>query len=93
MKMADVINRAINEHLSDGAPENSGQIIFSCNAIYYSINYFDGLPVLSFLESLGVAINSPDEFNDIPFGEKRQFARALWLTWAAMIAREEGITI
>lgn len=40
---------------------------------------------------LGCNFDGDNEFNEIKFGEKRQYARALWLTWAAMIAREEGL--
>ena len=49
--------------------------------------------IMDFLRSMGVYTTSKTEFHTILCGPKRQYARALWLTWAAMIAREEGITL
>ena len=49
--------------------------------------------IMDFLQPMGVYPPSKTEFYTIPFGQKRQYARALWLTWAAMIAREEGETL
>ena len=113
--MADVIDLAINEHLWDGCPIQSGDYDyeFSCPAIlaanimaHIESNDRSKLPVkekivlsrcessakeiMDFLRSMGVYTDSKTEFHTILRGTKRQYARALWLTWAAMIAREEG---
>lgn len=113
--MADVIDRAINNHLWDGCPNQDGGYgyEFSCPAIlaaniraHIEANNRSKSPVkekilfarfgssakelMDFLRSMGVCTDSKTEFDTILCGPKRQYARALWLTWAAMIAREEG---
>ena len=97
--MADVIERAINKHLWDGYPDQAGgyDYEFSCPAIL-AANIMatcesSAKEIMDFLESMGVYTGSKTEFNTILYGPKRQYARALWLTWAAMIAREEGKTL
>ena len=94
--MADVIDLAINEYLL--TRPSSKRIrraqFFSCAAIAKAnCNESTTEDIMNFLRSMGVNPTSPLEFISVPFGTKRQYARALWLTWAAMIAREEGKTI
>lgn len=102
--IADVIDLAINKYLWDGSrllldgssvgtyPIKSE---YSCAAVRKSRNYADSIKEIydlkefNFLRSLGCNTSSSQQFEEIDFGEKRQYARALWLTWAAMIAREE----
>ena len=95
--MADVIERAINEILWTGeylAPENA-EAQFSCVAIQKSTNWDNNAihEICSFLQSMGISCSATQQFSEIAWGEKRQYARAFWLTWAAMIAREEGKTL
>jgi flavorubredoxin len=44
-----------------------------------------------FMRELGVSTCGLNEFDDICPLKHRQFARALWLTWAAMIAKEMNL--
>ena len=90
--LADVIERSINEHLCGGRLPDR-RYIYSCSAVVmvcamddFSINRAD-----FFLESLGCDAHNGALFEEFDDGPQRQYARALWLTWAAMIAREEGI--
>ena len=98
--MANTIDLAINNHLWDGhsnTVKNPSPLSSSCSAI----NAADASrikEILDFLQPLGLVIvsnsyGSAGNFSEFESGEKRQFARALWLTWAAMIAREEEKTL
>ena len=93
--LADVIDIAINEHLWEGiAPLGvSCKQRFSCNAIHVATKceMTATYRAWNFIRELGVVTDSTLEFSKFPHGEKRQYARAMWLTWAAMIAREEGL--
>lgn len=95
--MADVIDLAVNEYLWDGLTNNIKRPanIYSCSAIAAADNRHGFIldETMDFLRSFGLDTDSTVEFQCISFGEKRQYARALWLTWAAMIAREEGKTL
>ena len=92
--MADVIDLAINQYLWDGQSDKiiKRAQIYSCAAID-AANKSESTKIMDFLESMHMNPNGVREFRSIPFGPKRQYARALWLTWAAMIAREEGKTL
>ena len=89
--MADVIDLAINEYLWDGEGNKSMQI-FSCVAIIIvgKRNKFSTEKIMDFLRSMGIDLDATHEFDCFPSWPRKQYARALWLTWAAMIAREEG---
>ena len=94
--MADVIDLAINKCLWDGRNNRIEKptLVCSCAAIYLADNYeSEPNEIIDFLESMGIDSFSTQEFYFAPSGPKRQYARALWLTWAAIIAREEGITL
>lgn len=97
--IADAIDVAINEHLWDGTQPfrlsepylsivSWGAVLEAC-----SVHGYDLMTASIFLESLGcnLGLNSCTELDEFKHGRKRQQARALWLTWAAMIAREEGL--
>ena len=97
--MADIIELAINEYLLDGKyymPEKT-EVHFSCEALRKATNddEYENDKIWRFLESMGMSltIGRTQQFSEIAWGEKRQYARALWLTWAAMIAREEGAAL
>ena len=92
--MADVIDLAINKYLWDGKSENVRRIteIYSCPAVD-AADRFVTTQIKNFLQSMGMNPIGRYEFSSIPYGPKRQYARALWLTWAAMIAREEEKTL
>lgn len=87
--LADVIDIAINELLWNG--KNRGDEDFSCDAVMKACPWEKGYDTMAarFLESLGCNRYKSSLFDEFPMGPKRQYARALWLTWAAMIAREE----
>lgn len=95
ISMADVIDLAINEHLWNGTVKHSTKatVRFSCEAVYQATNRNDliAIKIEKFLQSMGLDPQSVHEFEEIKAGKKRQYARALWLTLASMIAREEEI--
>ena len=95
--MAEVIDLAINEYLWDGRNNYSEKkpSIFSCAAIVEAskANELFAKETMHFMRSMGLDPCSVLEFRIFDFGPRQQYARALWLTWAAMIAREEGKTL
>ncbi len=94
MKIADIIDRAINRHLWDGSEKNDTEAFeaFSCDALRSACNDSRVFSeIFYFTQGLGCQNNSDHAFDEIMVGEERQYARALWLTWASMIAREEGL--
>ena len=94
MKIADIIDLAINRHLWDGSEKNDIEAFeaFSCDALRCACNDSRVFSeVYYFTLELGCKNYSDRSFDEIMAGEERQYARALWLTWAAMIAREEGL--
>lgn len=90
--ISQTIDRAINNHLWGGLELKAPDTFkMSCLAIDGACNY-KSRPyneVLCFLRSLGLSTSSRKEFSEFKQPEKKQYARALWLTWASMIAREE----
>jgi hypothetical protein len=44
------------------------------------------------LDNMGLEKHNrgPDRFDEFPEGPERQYARALWLTWTALMAAEQG---
>ena len=99
MNMADVLDLAVNQYLWDGRSDRLIRRvqIFSCSAIAIANankrKDSETEKIMDFLQSIGLDTESTQAFRSVPYGEKRQYARALWLTWAAMIAREEGKTL
>ncbi len=94
--IADTIDCAINEYLWDGFRKFNyfKQSKFSCIALRVAsvkIKVDPDKSVLPYLKSFGCNIDKPNAFREFTYGPKRQYARALWLTWAAMIAEEEGL--
>ena len=94
IRMADVIDLAINRYLWNGRNDDARDEVreYSCHAIVVADN-FGTTEAMNFLQSMGMNPHGVREFRSIQFGLKRQYARALWLTWAAMISREEGKTL
>ena len=93
-RLADLIDTAIHKRLWDGAPDYGEDIQeYSCMAVAVACRFDNRLKIDArhFLESLGCNPSERSNFNLFPAGQKRQYARALWLTWAAMIAREERV--
>ena len=91
-RLADLIDTAINKHLWDGATDYGEDIQeYSCMAVAVASRSNTRLRVdaRNFMESLGCNSAERHLFHLFPACQKRQYARALWLTWAAMIAREE----
>lgn len=92
--LAHAIDTAINEHLWDGSNKDNGEKYeYSCPAISRACFYKESkvYKARALILSLGCTPNGRHLFDEFTFGEKRQYARALWLTWAAVIAREEEI--
>ena len=107
MKMADVIDLAINEYLWDGESNIITKPLpegFCCDINVprtYSVSFAlrkavnrdvrAHRKIQRFLETMGQpwAGYSTNHYSGIAWGKKRQYARALWLTWAVMIAKEE----
>ena len=97
--ISDVIDIAINKYLWDGIWKPSmgacvaHQPECSCNAIDFATDCDDAntKKIWDFMRSLGVSTESTSEFIEFGCDEKHQYARAIWLTWAAMIAREQGL--
>jgi hypothetical protein len=97
--IADVIHLAIERYLWDGEVFDEDKT-HSCDAVYYAlldlVQNRDEFPFhrnksMDFIRSLGWRTNVYDSFNEFETDPKRQYARALALTFAEMIAREEGI--
>ena len=101
MKLYKVINHAIENRLQRSSELEPNRAFFSCQAVYCSI--YDLTPFLNhndenrstfngYVKEMVYTYNSTRAYEDIPL-EDRQQARALWLTWVSMIAKEEGIEI
>ena len=95
--MADVIDLAINKYLWDGQTDKiiGRAHFYSCSAIARANDHKESETekIMDFLKSMGMNPTGVREFRSIKFGTTRQYARALWLTWAAMIAREDGLML
>ena len=93
--LSDIIDIAINEFLWDGSSTRTKPFKddHSCTAISraFRFNVTATHKASAFIRTLGCSPGGLNEFEEIDVGEKRQYARALWLTFAAMIAREEGL--
>lgn len=103
MKLSELFERAINESLWDGVgPEHPYLSQYSCCAVEIAVTKHTKTAeeehqlwkkAIHFLREMGVNTDSTSQYF-YPYYEsaqERQQARALWLTWAAMIAREEGL--
>lgn len=99
MKISEIIERAINEHLWDGGIATNSddeKRSMSCCAVAASeLEDFedpkDSDAVQWMLKRFGDSLYGTSVFDDMPNWKQRQRARALWLTLAAHIAREEGL--
>ena len=88
MKISEVLDVAVNHlNLTDGR-DSTNHSEFTCDCIARVCNDFDVpvWPVFKFVSSLGCG-SGMCEFEDVIYN-KRQQARALWLTFAAHYARE-----
>lgn len=87
--------RAINNHLDsgEGKKDDNCKPYYSCWAVddANDINIRQSSRDIDFLEKMGVDGGSQFQFEEFPAGPKRQFARALWLTWAALMAKEKAV--
>lgn len=89
MKIANIIDIAINKHLWDGRYDlKVSKRRYSCVAIFLAEG-FSSARLNKFITDLGCDTDDETLFDEFDNLVKRQYARALWLTWAAMIAREE----
>ena len=84
------------ERLSDGIASAGGSY-YSCHAIEYADvelgreNNTLYLQIMEGLRAMGLNPDSASAFDDVKYGAERQRARALWLTWAALMAKEQGV--
>ena len=97
MKISDILEEAA-QRFENGTNETR----YSCVEIeyireqeypqYYSLvtdhPYYDVL--FDGLEEMGLDLYSTSVFLNVPEDQRAQ-ARSLWLTWAAMMAREQGL--
>ena len=86
MKISDILELTASQY-EDGT--NSSP--YSCISILR--NTPDGMklsPMISGLKEMGLEVYSLSAFADVP-DTRKQKARMLWLTWAAMMAREQGL--
>lgn len=95
MKISTLIERAVDTTLWDGEkPLFTNRQIeaeYSCVAIMLAMeNGFYGV-IDTGLMNIGLNTMSTTAFHDFPAGPERQYARALWLTWAALMAKEQGL--
>ena len=93
MKISEILRKAADRHLSsDGKDDFQRRIDFySYVAVIYASGALDARPAEHFLQTLGVSLDSPSEFDEFPEGEIRQGARFLWLDFAALVAEDEGL--
>ncbi len=93
MKISDRLEKAIDYLKKPGETFLSERETFSCNAIKKTFEFYpEELPaqIHEGLENMGLNTESPSQYDDMEW-EDRQQARAIWLTWAAMMAREQGL--
>jgi hypothetical protein len=92
-QIARVLDLAIEHYLAtshlDGRPGSSW---YSCMAVYSAAEKLYPLPGVKaqlkrFMRSMGLNPNATNAFREFELGRRRQQARALWLTWAALMAR------
>lgn len=96
MKLSQLLENSINrlsptdQYLVDINPK---KWLYSCDAINAenAQHNFGWSGIREGLENMGLVTHSVRAFNDIPEGPKRQYARALWITWAALMAKEQGL--
>ena len=91
-----ILTQAI-EHLWDGTEIRAGGSYYSCHAIERADVFAEGidnklwLQIMEGLRAMGLNPDSAGEFDDVKGVRKRQHARAMWLTWAALMAKEQGV--
>ena len=97
MKISTALTRAIR-HLHTGrhqdpCPAGTFLRYFSCDAVRDVVGWHDDgwEEVAAFLTSLGLDVTSDKAFDEFEFDHERQQARALWLTFAALYAKELGL--
>ena len=96
MKISEIIHEAIETRLWDGDESRGAYFLTnkhacSCNAVYRCDEILYVQEISPFLREMGVNTGGLQEFDDFPEGPARQQARALWLTWAELMAEEEGL--
>ena len=79
---------------AEGRPHHE----FSCLAVDAAMSELDipwsrQIPMNIFLHGLGCPIASFNAFDEFRTGEERQTARAIWLTFAAEVARDRNLRL
>ena len=90
--IAETLNDSIEHHLWCGKRNSqTNRESHTCLAVYLAANPYAIAKSYRFIRELGWPMLSADAFDEFEHGPKRQYARALALTFAEMIAREEGL--
>lgn len=94
MKISDILEEAAQQH------ESGNSYYYSCWTIEDILEtkykgrtkgYYKKLNIIKFgLNNMGLDVECTCAFAGVPHSEQAQ-ARSLWLTWAAMMAREQGL--
>jgi hypothetical protein len=104
MKISQILEDAL-QHLATGSQDtwyrdtvecvdsDDYKELFSCNAIKAVGPWVPLDQIFTGLERMGLRCGSSYEFplSEFESREQRQYARALWLTWAALMAEEQGV--
>ena len=86
MKISDILELTARQY-----EEGTNASPYSCLSILSNTpDNIEITPMLRGLKEMGLEIYSLHTFADVPDTGK-QNARMLWLTWAAMMAREQGL--
>ena len=93
-KISDILEQVAGEY------ETGEQWGYSCISVLGTIqyklgDYCDAEDVMDkyvypLLDEMGCNCGSFHEFDDVPVAQHNK-ARSIWLTWAAMMAREQGL--
>lgn len=86
MKISDILELTASQY-----EEGTNSSPYSCISILRNTpDRMNISPMISGLKEMGLEVYSLSAFADVPDTGKQK-ARMLWLTWAAMMAREQGL--
>lgn len=92
MKISNILEAAVGQIYGDPI-HSANRFMFSCNAIRFVEDGHCRNPmnpiIKAGLTEMGLDCGSGDAFNDCY--AHAGFSRALWLTWAALMAKEQGL--
>lgn len=95
MKISEILHLAADRYLWDGVNHDDTSAEFSCYAIYDAIYFTENQNMKEAIDvgltNMGLCTYLGYSFDEFEEGEDRQYARYLWLKFAAMIAEEQGV--